>query len=132
MQTSHRQKLTVGANEEREIGRSGFWRHRRWYSDGAGFALGAVRFVQVEPATWVANMIGQHGLLTDSGTPPVRYDAVAQCLDTVAGHASTLHASVHMPRIGTGLAGGDWSAIEPIIVRTLCARDIPTTVYDLG
>ncbi|HEX9338082.1 MAG TPA: macro domain-containing protein [Pseudonocardiaceae bacterium] len=106
--------------------------YRRWHADGAGFALGAVRLVQVEPATWVANMIGQHGLRTGPGGPPIRYQAVQQCLDALAGHAATRNASVHMPRIGCGLAGGRWAEIEPIIVRTLCARDIPTTVYDLG
>jgi len=35
-----------------------------------------------------------------------------------------------MPRIGCGLAGGDWSRIEPLIAETLCASDIDVTVYD--
>jgi hypothetical protein len=35
-----------------------------------------------------------------------------------------------MPRIGCGLAGGRWDQVEPIIIQTLCGRDIPTTVYD--
>jgi O-acetyl-ADP-ribose deacetylase (regulator of RNase III) len=105
---------------------------RRWYADGDGFDLGATRLVQVEPEIWVANMIGQHGIHTGAAGPPIRYPAVEQCLDAVAGHAATLNASVHLPRIGCGLAGGRWAEIEPIIVRTLCAMDIPTTVYDLG
>jgi O-acetyl-ADP-ribose deacetylase (regulator of RNase III) len=62
--------------------------------------------------------------------PPIRYKAVEQCLDTLAEHAKRLGASVHMPRIGCGLAGGKWERIEPIIVRALCERDVPTTVYD--
>jgi O-acetyl-ADP-ribose deacetylase (regulator of RNase III) len=57
---------------------------------------------------------------------------VEQCLRTLAEHAAELSASVHMPRIGCGLAGGRWEEIEPIISRTLGARDIPTTVYDFG
>jgi len=36
-----------------------------------------------------------------------------------------------MPRIGAGLAGGDWDTIEAIITEELCAHDIPVTVYDL-
>ena len=44
----------------------------------------------------------------------------------------TLGASVHMPRIGCGLAGGKWERIEPLIERTLLARAVPTTVYDHG
>lgn len=35
-----------------------------------------------------------------------------------------------MPRIGCGLAGGEWSVVEPIIISTLCANNIPVYVYD--
>ena len=41
-----------------------------------------------------------------------------------------LKATVHMPRIGCGLAGGTWDNIEPIIERTLCEADIEVSVYD--
>lgn len=108
--------------------------YRAWHRERArnDFALGAVRVVQVRPDTWVANMIGQHGMRTGSKGPPIRYDAVDRCLGTLAGHAERLGASVHLPRIGTGLAGGRWEHIEPLIVERLCARDIPTIVYDLA
>jgi hypothetical protein len=36
-----------------------------------------------------------------------------------------------MPRIGVGNAGGSWSVIEELIRTTLCANNIPVTVYDL-
>jgi O-acetyl-ADP-ribose deacetylase (regulator of RNase III) len=62
--------------------------------------------------------------------PAIRYEAVERCLQVVADHAIRLGASVHMPRIGCGLAGGKWELIEPIIIRTLCERSIVTTVYD--
>lgn len=107
--------------------------YRRWYrerTDGE-FALGATRLVQVEPDVWVANMIGQHGLRRGASGPPIRYEAVEQCLSTLAERAVGFEASVHMPRIGCGLAGGSWDEIEPIILRTLGSRNVPTTVYDL-
>ncbi|GAA2085128.1 macro domain-containing protein [Actinomadura alba] len=106
--------------------------YRSWHRERAenDFALGTVRLVQVRPDIWVANMIGQHGMRAGSSGPPIRYDAVEQCLRTVADHALDLGASLHMPRIGCGLAGGTWGRIEPIIVETLCRRDIATTVYD--
>jgi O-acetyl-ADP-ribose deacetylase (regulator of RNase III) len=108
--------------------------YRDWHRRRAGndFGLGAVRLVQVQPDLWVANMIGQHGIKAGSQGPPIRYDAVQRCLTTLAEHALRLGASVHMPRIGCGLAGGSWDKIEPIITRTLCERDIPVTVYDFG
>jgi O-acetyl-ADP-ribose deacetylase (regulator of RNase III) len=107
--------------------------YRQWHRDRADndFGLGAVRLVQVQPDIWVANMIGQHGIKRAAAGPPIRYDAVAQCLASLADHALRLEASVHMPRIGCGLAGGRWEQIEPIIVTELCERDIVVTVYDL-
>jgi O-acetyl-ADP-ribose deacetylase (regulator of RNase III) len=106
--------------------------YRQWHRGRASndFALGATRLVRVAPDVWVANMVGQRGIRTGSAGPPIRYDAVERCLVSLAEHAHTLGASVHLPRIGCGLAGGTWERMEPIILRTLCARDIAVTVYD--
>ncbi|WP_328788995.1 MULTISPECIES: macro domain-containing protein [unclassified Streptomyces] len=108
--------------------------YRTWHRGRSGndFGLGAVQLVQVKPDLWVANMVGQRGIRTGSGGPPVRYDAVERCLAALADRAVELGASVHMPRIGCGLAGGKWSRIEPLIANTLCARDVEVTVYDHG
>ncbi|MFE3494555.1 hypothetical protein [Streptomyces sp. NPDC059175] len=46
--------------------------------------------------------------------------------------ALELGASVHMPRIGCGLAGGRWSRVEPLVVERLVARGVAVTVYDHG
>ena len=106
--------------------------YRRWHRERAGndFGLGAVQVVQVRPDTWVANMIGQHGMRRGSAGPPIRYDAVAQCLATLAESALELRASVHMPRIGCGLAGGTWERIGPLVEAALGARDVAVFVYD--
>ncbi|MGW4734971.1 macro domain-containing protein [Streptomyces shenzhenensis] len=108
--------------------------YRAWYRDRAasGFGLGAVQLVQVEPYVWVANMIGQRGTRTGSKGVPVRYEAVDTALGRLAGEMSGLGASVHMPRIGCGLAGGKWSRIEPLITQRLTERGIAVTVYDHG
>jgi ATP-dependent helicase HepA len=61
-----------------------------------------------------------------AGDPPIRYEAVEECLAKVAETAREVKASVHMPRIGCGLAGGEWSRIEPLIldpVRRRHSRD---------
>jgi len=106
-------------------------RYREWHRDGAGFELGAVQLVQVEPAIWVANMVAQRGLKATADGPPIRYAAVERCMSGVAEHARQRSASVHMPRIGCGLAGGRWEEIEPILQRTLVAAGIHVTVHDL-
>lgn len=108
--------------------------YRRWHRERAknDFGLGAVQFVEVSPYIWVANMIGQHGMRTGSKGVPVRYGAIDTALATLAGKAAELDASVHMPRIGCGLAGGTWSCVEPLISRRLVERGIAVTVYDFG
>ncbi len=92
------------------------------------FVLGEAQFVQVLPDTFVANMIGQAGTRTGSKGPPVRYAAISDSLAKVAEFASQRSASVHMPRIGCGLAGGTWDRVEPIVVDRLSS--MPTYVYD--
>jgi len=100
-------------------------RHR-----AVGSVLGTVQVVEVEPGLWVANMVAQHGIGHGWGRrPPIRYDALRQCLEQVAGTARDLGATIVGPRFGAGLAGGDWAQVEAIIEET-CA-EVPVTIYDL-
>lgn len=109
-------------------------RYRAW-ARGEGeepFRLGAVQLVEVEPGLFVANLIGQHGVGARGGIAPVRYHAIRAGLARVAAFALAEGASVHMPRIGCGLAGGTWDAVGVIVEEELAARGVPTTVYDLA
>ncbi|MEU5537578.1 macro domain-containing protein [Streptomyces sp. NPDC020362] len=108
--------------------------YRSWHRDRAknDFGLGAVQLVKVDPYVWVANMVGQRGISRGSKGVPVRYEAIDTALDRLAGEVIELGASVHMPRIGCGLAGGTWSRIEPLITERLVGRGIAVTVYDHG
>lgn len=105
--------------------------YRTWYKSQENFDLGQVQFVQVEENLWVANLIGQHKINKDEqGNPPIRYDAVLEGLQKVSDFAKAQNASVHMPRIGCGLAGGTWDQIEPLIIVTLTNSAISVWVYD--
>lgn len=108
--------------------------YRAWHRDRArnDFALGAVQMVRVEPYVWVANMIGQRSIRRGSKGVPVRYEAIDTALARLANEATEIGASVHMPRIGCGLAGGTWSRVEPLITERLVKRGITVTVYDHG
>lgn len=90
--------------------------------------LGRVQFVWVEPRIVVANMIAQAGIGYTDG-PPIRYDALEDCLAQVAAYARTTNLSIHMPRIGCGIGGGRWEEVEPILLWTLEGLDV--VVYDL-
>src|ERR1044072_5459136 len=106
--------------------------YRQWHRERArnDFGLGAVQFVRVGPYPWVANMIGQRGIRRGSKGVPVRYEAIDTALGSLAAKAAETGASVHMPRIVCGLAGGRWARVEPLIERRLTARGIRVTVYD--
>jgi O-acetyl-ADP-ribose deacetylase (regulator of RNase III) len=105
--------------------------YREWFKSKEGFLLGEVQFVQVESELWVANLIGQHKINQDeSGNPPIRYDAILKGLNKVQVFAAKLGASIHMPRIGCGLAGGTWDKIEPLILESFQKNETPVVVYD--
>lgn len=115
------------------------WAYRGWYQqtidpirEDPPFKLGEVQLIKVATDVYVANMIGQHDIMVKDGVPPIRYDDVEKCLQTLRICAKVLNASVHMPRIGCGLAGGKWEAIEPIIERSLALDDVKTYVYDFN
>lgn len=106
-------------------------KYREWYKSKNDFSLGEVQFVQVETDIWIANLIGQHKMNKDElGNPPIRYDAILTGLQKVSVFALKLDASIHMPRIGCGLAGGTWDKIEPLIEQSLISTGIPVFVYD--
>jgi O-acetyl-ADP-ribose deacetylase (regulator of RNase III) len=105
--------------------------YRAWYKSGIDFNLGDAQFVKINDALFVCNLIGQEGIYKKNGLPPVRYEAIEKGLSKVAIFANKQEATVHMPRIGAGLAGGKWEIIEEIIIKTLIDAEIQVTVYDL-
>ncbi len=114
-------------------------RYRSWAAGKLEqpFELGQAQFVDTPwsknngQTIWVANMIAQHGLTAAAGVPPIRYEALNTALEAVAKFALATDDSVHMPRIGCGLAGGTWERVGPIVERCLTQRNISVTVYDL-
>ena len=109
-------------------------RYRAWHrgDEPIPFALGEVQLVQVLEDLWVANIIGQRDVRVVEGVPPVRYEAMRTGLKRVAAEARRLNASVHMPRIGCGLAGGKWAEVERIVEEELVNNAVVVTVYDLA
>jgi len=106
--------------------------YREWHRNRAknDFELGSIQVIQVSNDKYVGNMVAQQGIKTGSKGVPIRYEAVKECLEKIAIEAQRLDASIHMPRIGCGLAGGKWIAIEPLIEQTLLTKDLNVYVYD--
>src|SRR5690242_17364668 len=86
---------------------------RNWHKlgeeyQGISFELGMMQLVRVGDGMRVANMLAQHGYKTPANPRPLSYDALGDCLAQVGWDAKHFNATVHMPRIGTGNAGGAW------------------------
>ena len=76
-------------------------------------------------------MIGRRGISRNGSLPPVRYEAIRECLSLVCTFAAEHRAYVQMPRIGCGLAGGKWEEVSRIIEEELIANGVQVMVYDL-
>jgi hypothetical protein len=98
--------------------------------DRSNFKLGEVFHSPVSIDTIAFQMVCQHGY-GPSPIPRLRYAALRECLIKLATFAVAESASVHMPRIGSGQAGGSWGLIEQLLDEILVATGVQVTVYDL-
>jgi O-acetyl-ADP-ribose deacetylase (regulator of RNase III) len=110
--------------------------YRDWHAGKhrVPFWPGTVRLVNAEGNSdkfvYVAHMLAQSGVRSlNSNETLLQYGQLRNCLGILAEYALTLGATVHMPMIGAGLAGGDWEKIEPIILEELADKGVHTVVY---
>jgi Zn-dependent peptidase ImmA (M78 family)/O-acetyl-ADP-ribose deacetylase (regulator of RNase III) len=130
-------------NDQAQVWGGGFakqarrkWAHaqsdfRQWSFGRSNLRLGNVHSVRLEDDLTLVSLVAQHGFGKLSSGPRIRYGALFTALEKVAKLAMSVGASVHMPRIGAGEAGGSWSIIEGIIRDTLISSGVRVTVYDL-
>ncbi len=93
------------------------------------FQLGEVLISKVAKNLSIAHMLAQHGYIGPDNPTPLSYKALSQCLRKLAAVTAAQEASIHMPRIGAGLGGGDWSQIKRIIEQEL--GHLPVCIYTL-
>ena len=104
---------------------------RMWVSlNRENLTLGNIHLSHIEGSLSIVHMIAQRGY-GPSKTPRIRYAALSICLNQVAELALKQGATVHMPRIGTGQAGGQWAWIRELIDDRLVRRGVPVFVYEL-
>jgi O-acetyl-ADP-ribose deacetylase (regulator of RNase III) len=106
----------------------------RWSQPEAAYRAGSMQLGRtssawVTPDIMVINMIAQSGVRSTNNPHPLSYGALSKTLDAVGKTALHYQASVHMPKIGAGLAGGDWSKIKAIIAAQVCALGVRAVVY---
>lgn len=90
--------------------------------------LGDIQIVPIEDFAVVVNMVAQDGFPTDKRPCAIDYEALAECLRKIAKRLPPQY-SINLPRIGTGIGGGDWNVIEEILNNELADYEI--NVYDM-
>ena len=101
------------------------------------FELGQNQWITVEKNITVINMIAQHGIVGPNNPHPIKYSALAQCMDDICKEIwimrtrATWHqeTEIHCPQFGSNLAGGNWDFISILIKECWCEKNIPVTVY---
>lgn len=116
--------------------------------------LGQIDIIKVddEKDIYVVNLVGQSGIrakkisdvvigkdqtmfeIKNNMVMPIRYDAIYKGLLELKLKLNCLiktncKYSIHMPKIGSGLAGGDWLKIEKIINKIFVDENVYVYIY---
>lgn len=102
----------------------------RWYKSRSSFCLGQTMATAVEPRVFVVHLLAQRGLPSRHNPTPLDLSALALALGRMARFSSMV-GGAHLPRIGAGLARGDWNQIEPLVERSFSAYGGRVTVWTL-
>lgn len=102
-----------------------------WTSRRADFSLGESQIVQILGAVYVANMIGQRGIISSNNRKPIRYAALIKCMENVADFCVKNKCEIRCPRFGSGLAGGDVRLIEELMREIWVDVGVSVKVYEL-
>ncbi len=93
--------------------------------------LSNVQFDIIEKGRAIAHCFTQQNYGYD-GQIYIDYDALEDCLDIVKCEARDAGIyEIAMPKIGCGLAGGDWSIVKKIIENVFLDSEITVKVYYL-
>lgn len=89
--------------------------------------LGMIQTIQVESDIIVVNMVAQTLWQKNTHKMPLNYTALVKCLKNVNRIALLLGYTIHAPKFGSGLAGGNWKVIEQLIEEIIT---VPVYIYD--
>lgn len=105
-----------------------------WAYEGyasAHMRLGDVVVIECE-GLYIAHLCAMNGVRTRHNQTPLNMLALRSCLEQLCNAANRLgFDSVAMPKIGAGLAGGDWREIERMIGFWFGMSSLTAHVYTL-
>lgn len=77
-----------------------------------------VLFVPINKRLTVANLFAQKGIKSKDNKVPIQYDWLQTCLDKLFEYAIEEKKDIRIPRIGSGLARGNWDKIWYMIIES--------------
>lgn len=91
-------------------------KYHEFYDRKGYLNLGEFDVIPVEDRVSVVNLISQDNYGYD-GSLYVSYAAIEVGLENIIKYIEreSLEKTIHLPKIGCGLAGGDWTVVENII-----------------
>lgn len=106
--------------------------YAEWAASAAHLRLGQVHLAQVEAGLWIASLVAQAGYGPAlPNRPRLRVAALREALERLALLANERGASIAMPPIGTGQAGGSWPVVRDLVIDEIALRGIQITVHVL-
>ncbi len=94
------------------------------------YHLGSVEFCIMESEQLVfALLCCQDGLPGKDNPEPLKYPMMGACIDKLGRTAADMQAEIHMPKMGCGLARGDWNLVSPFLLK-LIPESVPVFVYE--
>ncbi|TAI47630.1 ImmA/IrrE family metallo-endopeptidase [Flagellimonas allohymeniacidonis] len=100
-----------------------------WKKEKESFYLGNYQSVKIEDDLFVFQMLAQKGLYPKNDVIPLKYDKLRDGLIALREFSKSINASIHMPAIGAGQAGGDWNIIKGMIYDELITHGIDVIIY---
>lgn len=93
---------------------------RAAYMRLGAYQLGSIQLVNVsgvEDHLYVCNLFGQRGVASPLNPTPIRYEAFEDGFATLEEKLQEMGGpwTIHMPKMGAGLAGGKWDVVEALI-----------------
>ena len=98
------------------------------------FSLGHIKLSKVSNLSQditVAHLLAMNGVKAQWNPNPLDMEALKDCLESVMDVCDSCGFDLHMPKIGSGLAGGNWDEIFEIIKGLDEIYNVNITVWEL-
>ena len=93
---------------------------------GAVYKMGSISYAEVSPSLIVVNAYTQFGYGGDG--PLVSHISIGVAFQNIKREFGNLGFRFGIPKIGAGLAGGDWKEIAPFIEEAMKGEDLTLAV----